>query len=467
MSAALQLSELVTRATAAPDPRHAWSGLGSTQTTFERAFFSGEVAKTDPEPESPRAAQRAELYRLRGWWAERSRRPRQSRCGRVRVAEHATVTVRDSWDAAGDALKRAASWSGVETCASCWSCAVCAPKVRSDRSRAVRMLDAWARSEGWQVTMMTLTVRHALGDDLEHVRRRLAAAWARVQRRTLWGSLLAAGAVFIRALEVTHGRAGWHPHYHVLILSPVALETVERDGRGEDAEAVEHVTLADAMCDQWSHAVALEIGSKYVPSAEHGVDWRVIGAGEYVAKLDLAMGLELTDAAGTKRARKGGRKPSEILRDAAAHAAHADAARKRGELALAQLHERAQRHDTRLYGEYERAMIGARLHTASAGLLAWWQAEADGERDEESIPVVDVTIPGPLFDQLRHIPGGLAMALERAENDAPHEAVAAWLLQLGPVLKPPELVRVLCGWDGREHATWADSVLAEKKALTP
>lgn len=450
---------------AAPAGRLAPAGLGSTQTTFERAKFTG-ILPNSGDPESKRAATRRQLYDLRTWWAERTQRPRQSRCGRVRVAPDAKLCVRDAWDREGEALRRSASWGGVETCASCWSCPVCAVRVRSDRSRAVAMLDTWARSEGWQVSMLTLTVRHAMGDDLERVRRQLAQAWARVQRRTLWSRVLGAGAVFIRALEVTHGRHGWHPHYHVLVVSPSALKTVEREPQGE-RDPSHHVTLAADMSEQWRDAIYLELGSKYVPSSEHAVDWRVIGAGEYVAKLDLAIGLELTDAAGAKRAKGGGRKPSEILRDAHAHAEHEAAARAAGETALAALHERARRHDTRLYGEYERAMLGARLHTASAGLLAWWQAEADEEREDESIPVVEVSIPGPLFDQLRMVPGALATVAERAERDAPHDAVAEWLRELerDRILKPPERRRVMCGWDGCEFPTWHAWVLAEKNAL--
>lgn len=364
------------------------------------------------------------------------------------------MTVRDSWDRDGEALRRAAAWSGVETCVSVWSCPVCAPRVRSDRARAIAMLDAWARSEGWQVTMLTLTVRHALGDDLRRMRTQMSDAWAALQRLTTWRTLLGDGAYFIRALEATYGAHGWHSHFHVLVLSPVVLETELRPARREGDPDVAHVVQAERFVNEWKRVVSVALGPKHVPNDEHGVDWREIAAGDYIAKLDLAMGIELTDAAGTKRAKNGGRKPAEILRDARAHALTAAAARKRGDHAVAAIHERARRHDVAVYGEYERAMVGARLHTASAGLLKFWQAIADDERDDETIVAHVLTVPGELYDLLRDVPDALAGMATRCEADAPHEGVADWLRSLGTrAIHDAKRRTSMSGWEVRDERT--------------
>lgn len=442
------------RATAPSEAR----GLGYSQTTFERTETPEITWDCDATngswtpPESERVRRRRELYQLREWWRPRSERDRARRCGRVRVALEPGLTVRDgAWNADGTERPRSGAWGGVETCASVWSCPVCSVRVRSDRARAIVALDEWARSEGWQVSMWTGTIRHALGDDLSHLRRAMTDAFARVQRLTAWRSMLAGGAFFVRALEVTHGRNGWHPHFHVLLVSPVSVE--------------EH---AQQLGEDWRAAVTHVLGIDHAPSAEHGADWREIAAGEYVSKLDLAMGLELTDASDAKTTKGAtSRKPSELLRDAHAHAQAARAARARGDFALAAVHAHGQHADTKRFRAYEAAMVGARLHTATQGLLKFWQAVADEARDEVTDVVCTLPMPGELFDLLRDVPHGLATVAAATEEPDARVAVTTYLRSLGQyqirargrdsprVLDGPEWAdRWECMLDSMDYAAW-------------
>lgn len=307
-----------------------------------------------------------------------------------------------------------------------------------------------------------------MGDDLRYMRTRMAKAWARIQRLTTWRTLLGKGAVFVRALEATYGQHGWHSHYHILVLSPVALDTHARPAKRDDDPDVQHVNLASEIATQWRDAVLIELGARHMPDLEHGTDWREIGAGEYLAKLDLAMGLELTDAAGSKRTKGGGRKPGEILRDARAHdelarklerAGHHHTSLGEHDAAAAawqsaRLHRAAQRHDTAVYHEYERATVGARLHTATAGLLAFWQAEADAERDEECITAHVLSVPGELYDLLRDVPDALATMAAAAEEATPIEAVAEWLRSLGTrAIQRRRRYVSAAGWHVRDEQT--------------
>ena len=442
------------RATAPSEAR----GLGQSQTTFERTetpLITWDCDATNGSwtpPESDRVRRRRELYQLREWWRPRSERDRARRCGRVRVSLEPTLTVRDgAWNADGTERPRSGAWGGVETCASVWSCPVCSVRVRSDRARAIVALDEWARADGWQVSMWTGTIRHALGDDLSHLRRAMTDAWARVQRLTAWRSMLASGAFFVRALEVTHGRNGWHPHFHVLLVSPVSVE--------------QH---AQQLGEDWRAAVTNVLGIGHAPSVEHGADWREIAAGEYVSKLDLAMGLELTDASDAKTTKGAtSRKPSELLRDAHAHAQAARAARARGDVALAAVHAHGQHADTKRFRAYEAAMVGARLHTATQGLLKFWQAVADEARDEVTDVVCTLPMPGELFDLLRDVPHGLATVAAATEEPDARVAVTTYLRSLGVyeirargrdeprVLDGPEWAdRWQCMLDSMDYAEW-------------
>lgn len=439
-------------------PSEAPAGLGYSQTTFERTETPEITWDCDATngswtpPESDRVRRRRELYQLREWWRPRSERDRARRCGRVRVSLEPTLTVREgAWNADGTERPRSGAWGGVETCASVWSCPVCSVRVRSDRARAIVALDEWARAEGWQVSMWTGTIRHALGNDLSHLRRAMADAFARVQRLTAWRSMLASGAFFVRALEVTHGKNGWHPHFHVLLVSPVSVEA-----------------QAHQLGEDWRAAVTHVLGIEHAPSVEHGADWREIAAGEYVSKLDLAMGLELTDASDAKTTKGAtSRKPSELLRDAHAHAQAARAARARGDFALAAVHAHGQHADTKRFRAYEAAMTGARLHTATQGLLKFWQAVADEARDEVTDVVCTLPMPGELFDLLRDVPHGLATVAAATEEPDARVAVATYLRSLGAheirargrdeprVLDGPEWAdRWECMIDSMDYAEW-------------
>ena len=73
--------------------------------------------------------------------------------------------------------------------------------------------------------MMTLTARHkrkGLGKLLDQ----LAAAKARMQNLAAWKNLRKSGVLVgsVSVREATHGKNGWHPHYHVVLLVDAPTE---------------------------------------------------------------------------------------------------------------------------------------------------------------------------------------------------------------------------------------------------
>jgi hypothetical protein len=83
-----------------------------------------------------------------------------------------------------------------------------------------------------------------------------------------------------RALEVTHGAHGWHPHLHVLLF------TDELNGN-------ELIQAQKWLSERWARIVLTELGGHFGPDAEHGCDFRPCNKVDYLAKI----GLELTMAA--------------------------------------------------------------------------------------------------------------------------------------------------------------------------
>ena len=107
---------------------------------------------------------------------------------------------------------------------------MCAPVVRERRAREIDEAIASALDRGMGVEFVTLTVRHHQGDALaprlDVIARALRLCltgkpW--MKRRARLGYV---GA--IRAVEVTHGRNGWHPHLHALLIFDDTLTKAER-----------------------------------------------------------------------------------------------------------------------------------------------------------------------------------------------------------------------------------------------
>jgi hypothetical protein len=207
--------------------------------------------------------------------------------------------------------------------------------------------------------MLSLTVRHAIGHDLRTVRRGVTRAYCRLTRGEAWKRFKALYGVChsIRALEVTHGANGWHPHLHVQLFLERRLSEKE---------------LADAvgwLRERWATCVGRELGAEHVPNEIHGVDLRPSRRGDYGFK----MALEMAET-GSKRARRGHRTPWQIAADYAAQGDVADAC---------------------LWRNYCAGMRGAQMHHWSKGLREAVSAVpgktereiVDGEQDSKDEPV--------------------------------------------------------------------------------
>jgi len=184
--------------------------------------------------------------------------------------------------------KRAASFAGLQTCGSVWGCPVCAAKI-SERRRVElrRAVDAW-RAKGGTVVLATYTASHALSDDLAgllgapargtHKRgdyvpaRGLLGARSVAMSGRAYNDIKLAGLVgSVRALEVTFGESGWHPHIHELLFLAPEL--------GEEARAA----IEQALEAAWRRGLAA-VG---LSCNEHGFDWQDAG-GEVEAYLAKA-----------------------------------------------------------------------------------------------------------------------------------------------------------------------------------
>ena len=117
-----------------------------------------------------------------------------------------------------------AHYVGLMRCASVWGCPVCASQISERRKAELKAAIGQSKARGWQVSLMTLTVPHGLGDDLKDTKLKLRKSWGRIRDSKKYKG---AGGIkeicciegTVRASEVTYGENGFHPHFHFLIFS--------------------------------------------------------------------------------------------------------------------------------------------------------------------------------------------------------------------------------------------------------
>jgi len=217
-------------------------------------------------------------------------------------------------------------------------------QIRAERADELkRAVYAWGAGN---VVMLSLTVRHGLGNDLRATRRGLANAFQRLIRGEPWKRFRSKHGIehHVRALEVTHGSHGWHPHLHALLFLEVPLSPEEL------------VEATAWLQERWRACVRRTLGSEAVPN-EHGVDLRASKRADYLAKFSF----ELVDPGG-KRGRGSNRTPLQIAMSAASGRCADDEA---------------------LWAAYCAGMRGAKMLTWSAGLRA--AVELDAEKSDEEV----------------------------------------------------------------------------------
>ena len=181
---------------------------------------TGEI--TGGKPRHEPMAGRLQRFALQATARSILPKSRTAKCLRLR-AHKQDITVWKSKE------HGTASYAGLQTCGSVWSCPVCAAKIAERRRvEIIHAMDAH-KGQGGLVSLLTLTTPHQrldnLGDLLGKQAKALHRFWSDRGTKAVFEAMGVLGQ--IRALEVTHGRNspqnnGWHPHYHVLVFHCVA-----------------------------------------------------------------------------------------------------------------------------------------------------------------------------------------------------------------------------------------------------
>jgi hypothetical protein len=153
--------------------------------------------------------------------------------------------------------------SGVASCGLIWVCPVCAAKIKARRALEIEGATSAHIAAGGTLSMLTITVRHTREMPLVEVLAAVRGSWARLKRLKSWSQLSAVLVGQVRALEVTVGDNGWHPHQHLLLFVRP----------GVDRAVLEE--LLPAVCADWRRLVFECLGVS--PSVERGLHLLTFG----------------------------------------------------------------------------------------------------------------------------------------------------------------------------------------------
>lgn len=387
-------------------------------------FASSQVSDVQPKTTPKARQQRHQRHQARGVLRSFTGLKRVESCGACSVRPGGTVDVHRG------------GFSGLATCGSVWACPVCSAKIQHQRREELQQLVAWAQEQGYSVVFGTMTLRHNRDQTLRDLWDTLSVCHQRVaQDRAVRDLRKHLGFVgYVRAVEVTRGDAGWHPHIHSVYLLRGDATDAEIDELADTEFAVwrrtamrgivryrRHYEVAGKMLPDKTSAYTIPIGApvrrryelKRVTAPQQAFS-------DYFAKTvyeeteaaggrsaATAMAYEMAGSA-TKTARRASRTPFQILADLVAAGA--------GDLIASGEDVAHIEGDLRLWWEYESASYRRRALTWSRGLK---KRAGIGEKSDEEIAegAPDDEDAGPLF------------AIANWKRDiAPRPVLGSWLL---------------------------------------
>jgi hypothetical protein len=267
-----------------------------------------------------------------------------------------------------------------------------------------------ALESDYSAAMLTFTMRHKSGHTLRDCWKALAIGWRLATGGKAWIADQREGGIFgwVKVVEVTHGKNGWHVHLHVLMI-------FDRQVTREHAQK-----YGDRMWSRWASGLRKQ---GFTCRRDVGLDVRMASAdpntsnrlGEYFTKLAHEM------TGGRNKLAKGQNiTPMQI-----------------GELAALEqeYHPDKSRKWRDLWNVWESASKGRKQMAMSKGLKEWAGIEdlEDEELpplfDEDGEPVADeaaIILRWDTWERLRKTPK-LACDLLDVAEDYGIAAAAAWL----------------------------------------
>lgn len=165
-----------------------------------------------------------------------------------------------------------AFYRGLMQCADVKTCPVCAAKLSERKANEMRIAFNQWLAMGKNVSLLTLTSPHTAKDNIDTLVSQQSDALSRFWRGEPAKRFKKQYGItgHIRSFEIKHGKNGWHPHFHILIFSDVALPI---DKKSDSYKWI---------FDRW---VSCSLKAGLSKPNDYGMDIRDgSGAGDYISK---------------------------------------------------------------------------------------------------------------------------------------------------------------------------------------
>jgi hypothetical protein len=313
-----------------------------------------------------------------------------------------------------------AHFANVESCGRIWLCPVCSAKIRARRGDEIAEgVGRWI-TQGHAAYFATATLSHDQGDALATTLDILGKSWRSLTSGRVYQQEKERYGLIgnIKTVETTHGRNGWHPHIHAVLLADHWVDLASGDMAAWFARL-------DA---RWARAL---VRHGWTPG-QYGYRFTLYpvtvtpGAlAAYVTKVQEGNGLGHEMTSDLKTGRLSSRTPLQILANFGTDGLVSD---------------------LDLWHEYEAATEGRSAIRWSKGLRKILLPDVEEQTDDE-IAAEDVggdeiaALLPHVWNRIVRIPGADAAVLEAVETDGMEGLIrllVAYRLDVNGVLTPEE-----------------------------
>ncbi len=111
-------------------------------------------------------------------------------------------------------------FGNLQHCENHWVCPVCARAAAAERAEEIYFGLQTYIDLGFKVNFVTLTMPHYMKDKLKFNLDLIVKGFDFIKNHRSSKELLSDKLIYIRALEPTFGKNGWHPHIHAIFVTP-------------------------------------------------------------------------------------------------------------------------------------------------------------------------------------------------------------------------------------------------------
>jgi hypothetical protein len=293
---------IVTRTSSPIDSKGVFDSKTGEYLPVESVAVKGEKNRQLIVKENHSAKSRSDRWSLKYVVNEILPKTRVSKCMVLRAPDNVNGGLRDIEVCKSDSRKKA-FYHGLYACGDVWNCPICAAKVSERRRQELKLALVAAKQQGFKSHFVTLTFPHGISDDLNEILPKMTKAYGKlsngkysVKNELTKISPNAEIHGFIRAVEVTHGKNGFHPHVHMIVFTSADVSSK---------------LLENVYSDAWIRACRL---SKL--PAPHPIHGCTVKDGSFAAEYASKWGIEdeMTKANQKKARGKKGITPWGLLR---------------------------------------------------------------------------------------------------------------------------------------------------------